>query len=122
MNQTEPDRSTRLAEALFDEVVIPLAKSKRDAVASTYFPMRPGAELRSYLEPAEVRVMKPSDFEFPGGGAAEHLVEALARFWVERGEPELAAMSERMREIASVLGEEVAESDGSVDILCYTLF
>jgi hypothetical protein len=122
MKQTELDRSARLAAALFDEVVIPLAKAKRGADSQVYFPLRPEAQAKSYFEPASTRTMNPSDFEFPGGGAADGFIDALAAFWAAQGETELAATAGRLKEIADALGDEVSQDDGSVNILCYTLF
>jgi hypothetical protein len=66
--------------------------------------------------------MSPADFELQLGGKAEALIDALAAFWAKQGEAGLAAMAPRLKELADALGDEAAENDGKVDILCYTLF
>ncbi|MGH8548917.1 MAG: hypothetical protein ACRERU_10020 [Methylococcales bacterium] len=119
MNQTKSDRSARLAGVLFDEVLVPLAAARRARGAQPYFPLQPDPKASSYFSPPSLRT--PSDFELRGG-TAEGLLEALAALWEAQGETELAAMIPRMKEIAEALADEHAESDGTVDVLCYTLF
>ena len=121
MNQTKADRSALLAGALFDEVLVPLAKAKRASGAQPYFPLGGDANAATYFVKPGIRTMQPSDFEL-GADAAEGLIEALAAFWISQGEEGLAAMAPRMKEIARALIDEAAESDGNVDVLCYTLF
>ena len=122
MSSTDDNRARRLAAALFDAVVTPLAQTRRVAGKQAYFPLaaQPGA--KSYFEEPILRVMQPADFEFPGGGGAEMLVDALAASWTAEGESGLAAMAPMLKEIALALREEALESDGSVSILCYTMF
>lgn len=122
MSSTDEDRVRTLAGALYDEVVVPLAEARRAAGKQPYFPLggEPGAE--SYHVRPLARAMEPADFEFPGGGTAEGLIDALAAYWAAAGEPGLAAMAPRLKEIAELLREEAAESDGDVSILCYTMF
>jgi len=122
MNPTKPERSFQLAGALFDEVLTPLAKSKRTSGTPPYFPLREDASVASYFVPARLKVMGPADFELQLGNKSEALIDALAAFWAKQGEAGLAAMAPRLRELADALGDEAAENDGKVDILCYTLF
>ncbi len=122
MSSTDDDRSRRLTGALFDEVVAPLAASRRAAGMQAYFPLagEPGA--MSYYVVPTVRVMQTADFELPGGGTPEGLVDALAERWTAEGETGLATMAARLKAIAEALQREVVESDGSVSIFCYTMF
>ena len=123
MSSTESEVSVGLAGALFDTVVVPRAMAKRASRPDPYFALKgePGA-LTYYVEP-DVRVMSEADFELPGSGEPDGLIDALVAFWAAQGETELAeSMAGRLKPIAEALGEETAQDDGSVDILCYTLF
>lgn len=126
MKQTDVDTdmpsSARLAGALFDEVVVPLAQARRAAGAEPYFARAGDATLPTYFTKPELGRMQPSDFELPGGGTAEGLIEALAAHWSAQGEPALTALAPHLKAIAQALAEEAGEGDGSVDVLCYTLF
>jgi hypothetical protein len=122
MNPTETDRSVQLAGALFDEVMVPLAKSRRASGAPPFFPLREEPGRTSYFGPPSLKVMSPADFELKVGGKSEALIDALAAHWKKQGETGLVAMAPRLKELASALGDEAAENDGKVDILCYTLF
>jgi hypothetical protein len=122
MNLTEKEHSQRQAEELFDEVVVKLADARRSKGRQAYFPLSREAGTGSYFEEPILRTMQPSDFEFPGGGTAEGLVDALAELWTRDGETSLAAMAPRLKEIAGALREEAEKGDGTVSILCYTMF
>ena len=122
MSSTDDNRARRLAAALFDAVVIPLAQSRRAAGEQAYFPLSAEGDAKSYYEKPVLRLMQAADFEFPGGGTAEMLIDALAASWTEQGESGLAAMAPMLKEIAAALAEETLEGDGSVSILCYTMF
>ena len=122
MNPTDMNRSTLLTQALFDEVVDPLAEARRAVGAPAYFPLGSEANAVTYFEQPDLTKMRPSDFELHSNDSAEGLVDALAAFWSDRGEAELAAMAPRLIEIAHALINEAAENDGNVDVLCYTLF
>jgi hypothetical protein len=112
-----------LAGALFDEIVEPLARAKRAAHATPYFPSSPDARSGTYFErPSPVGRMTPADFEFPGNGSATGLIAELSRFWTETGEPELAAAAPRLVAIADAIAAMNARATGDVDIFCYTLF
>jgi hypothetical protein len=119
---SKPDRSMQLAGALFDEVMVPLAKARRSSSAPPFFPPRGEESRASYFGPPSLRVMTPADFELDVGGKSEALIDALAAYWTRKGEPELAAMAPRLKQLAAALGDEASEHDGRVDILCYTLF
>ncbi len=124
MSQTEMqvDRSTSLSGALFDEVLVPLAGARQSAGAAPYFPAGRDAAAESYFEPSSVRRMSPADFEFPGGGTAAGLIDALAAYWLAEGETALASSAPRLKAISEALRDEAVADDGSVDIFCYTLF
>jgi hypothetical protein len=122
MNLSRSDRSIQLAGALFDEVLVPLAKARRGSGAPPYFPLQEEASRASYFVPPSLRVMSPADFELEVGRKSEALIDALAAYWARQGESGLAAMAPRLKQIADALGDEAAENDGKVDILCYTLF
>src|SRR5215470_12980406 len=92
MNSTDEDRARTLAGALFDEVVAPLAEARKAAGKQAYFPLAGSPGAKSYFEEPILRSMAPADFEFPGGGTTEGLVEALAELWTSEGEMALAAM------------------------------
>jgi hypothetical protein len=115
-------RSTELSKSLFDEVLTPLAVSRRDARLTPYFPAWRETKLKSYFTRPTVGRMSQADFEFPGGGTPSGLMDALARFWKTENEPELAAMKPRLEAVARALQEEAAAESGDVDIFCYTLF
>lgn len=117
MNSTE--RVDALALALFDQAIIPLAEARREAGLKDYFPLSRDAHATTYFERPAVGSMQPLDFAFPGDGDADGLIDALAEFW--SAEP-LAAMATALKEIAAALREEAAQSDGSVDVFCYTMF
>ncbi len=100
----------------------PLAEQRRAAGRQAYFPLagEPGAE--TYYDVPPQRVMAPADFEFPGGGSAAGLVDALAAAWTAEGETALATMAPALKEIAAALNLEAEQGDGTVSILCYTMF
>ena len=122
MSPTEISRTASLAEELFDRIVVRLAKARRSAGEQAYFPLASKAGVTSYFEPTDVRAMQPADFEFPGGGTAAGLIDALTAYWIERGDTDLAAMAPLLHELAHAVAAEFEEGDGSVDILCYTMF
>ena len=119
MSQTE---SARLSAALFDEVLAPLADERRASGATPYFPAWKDAQATTYFVSPAVTVMTPSDFEFPGGGRADGLIDALDAWWRMQGDRVLADAAPRLTAIATALRHEAAHDDGSVDIFCYTLF
>jgi hypothetical protein len=122
MSSTEADRARATAAALFDDVVVPLAEARRAAGPQAYFPLGRDASAASYFDEPSLPTMQPADFELPGGGTAEGLVDALAQMWSAQGEAGLAALAPRLKQIAELLQAEAAEGDGSVSILCYTMF
>jgi len=121
MNWTDvnPDEQSG---ALFDEVLKPLAIGKREAGVEPYFVSGPDATVASYFVPPKVMSMTPADFEFPGAGGAEGLINALVAHWAAEGESVLATMAPRLNRIAGALSQAAAHDDGGVDIFCYTLF
>lgn len=121
MSSTEEDRPRQAAAALFEEAVVPLAEANR-AAGKSYFATGRDPAATSYYQQPLCRVMTERDFEFPGGGTAEGLVEALGEAWAAQGEAGLAAMKPRLMEIATALRAEAEAGDGSVSVLCYTMF
>lgn len=119
---TQVDRSTSLSGALFDEVLVPVSAARQAAGAAPYFPMSGDATATTYFERSSVSTMSPADFEFPGGGTAAGLIDAIAAYWLAQGETALAAAAPRLKAISEALREEAVADDGSVDIFCYTLF
>ncbi|MEX2111873.1 MAG: hypothetical protein WD845_01730 [Pirellulales bacterium] len=122
MSSTSQDRARDQAGGLFDEVVAPLAAARQAAGQQAFFPRAGQSNANSYYDDPLVRVMCPADFEFPGGGTADGLIDALAEYWMAEGENGLAAMAPRLKEIAEALSTEAAEGDGTISILCYTMF
>jgi len=123
MSSIESEESVQLGGELFDAVVAPRAEARQASGAEPYFPLRREPDALTYFVSPDVRVMAPADFELPGGGEPKGLIDALVAFWHAQGERELAAaMAGRLHSIAEALGREAAEADGSVDVLCYTLF
>ncbi len=122
MSSTEENRTRKSAGALFDELVTPLAEARKVAGKQAYFPLAGESSATSYYQEPVLHKMQPADFEFPGGGTAAGLIDALAAFWTVEGETGLAAMAPKLKEIAEALQEEAAQGDGSVSILCYTMF
>ncbi len=119
MSQT---KSAQLSGALHDAVLVPLASARRDTGASPYFPAWKDEARGSYFETSGIRTMTDADFEFPGGGTADGLVDALTAYWTKHGESALAAAGPRLKEIAHALRDEAVKDDGTVDIFCYTMF
>lgn len=122
MSSTDQDRVRQLAGGLFDEVVAPLAQARRTAEARPYFSTAAQPQVASYYQKPLLGVMQEVDFEFPGGGTTEGLIDALAAYWAAQGETALAAMTPRLKEIAEAVSAEAAENDGAISILCYTMF
>src|SRR5688572_9890289 len=124
MKQTEEklSHSGKLSAAFFEEVLVPLAKSRRAEGAAPYFPVARDAQAETYFERISASRMVAADFEFPGGGTPEGLIAALTAFWLTQGDTALAAAAGRLAAVADALRAEATADDGSVDALCYTLF
>jgi hypothetical protein len=121
MNQTESKPSSRLAGALFDEVIAPLAEARRIAGEIAVARGRDPGAVTYFTEP-RVRTMKTEDFETHGDGSVDGLLAALAAYWAKHNEPALAALIPRMKAIGDALRTEKEQNDGNIDVLCYTLF
>lgn len=122
MSLIERNAAREMAADLFEQAIEPLAAARAEAGDQAYFPLTADADRESYFEMPPQGVMTAADFEFPGGGTAEGLIEALSAAWTAEGELDLAVMAPVLREIAEALREEAAAGDGSVSILCYTMF
>ena len=122
MCSTEKPQANFVADALFDDAIVPLADTRRDSGEQPFFPLTGRSGETTYFQPPILRLMQPADFEFPGGGSAEGLIDALAAYWQGEGESVLAALAPRLKELAAELKKEASEGDGSVSVLCYTMF
>lgn len=122
MSLIDPPGADAVAGALFDTMVVPMAAARRQTGAPDYFPVAGNDAATSYFGPPSLAVMQPVDFEFPGGGTASGLIAAAATYWAKQGETPLAAMAPQLTEIAELLRAEDLAGDGSVDIMCYTMF
>jgi hypothetical protein len=122
MNSIDSGRVSTIAGALFDLVVVPLAAARKDSGAPSYFAAAGEASAQSYFGPPSLAVMKPADFEFAGDGSPAGLVNALNSYWTENGDTDLCVLAPHLSTIAELLREEDMAGDGSVDILCYTMF
>ena len=122
MNSIETSSSERLAIELFDRILIPLASARRARATAAYFPAGRGESQASYFSPPAISIMEAVDFELPGHGTAERLIEALATFWDRSGEPEFCSMIPIMRKIAAALQDEAVDNDGTVSVFCYAMF
>lgn len=122
MSSTNENRADGLAVALLEDVVLPLTAKREAEGAPAYFPLSGDTSEATYYGPPTRSVMKPEDFDLPGGGVPDGLIDALAAHWTAQGETGLVAMIPQMKEIAAALTEEANEADGDVDILCYTMF
>ncbi len=122
MNSIEPRSIDAVAGALFDHVVVPMAAARQAAGAPGYFTRAGDAATTSYFGPPSLAVMQSADFEFPGGGTATGLINALANHWIAQGETELATLAPQLAELAALLRSEDLAGDGTVDIMCYTMF
>ena len=121
MNPTDKEVEA-LAGAWYDENLVPLAAARRARNAAPYFPWRADPAAASYFAPASTARMTAADFEFPGGGHAAGLVDALVAHWQSEGEHLLARSGPRLHAIAAALGAAAQADSGDVDIFCYTLF
>jgi hypothetical protein len=122
LNSTEGEHATHLARAIFDEVVVPVSKARRTSNAPPYFPLTPDRTAETYFGGPTLSVMSAADFELPLGETTGDLLDALATYWTKQGDSDLIAMLPRLKDFARALDEEAADDDGTVDVLCYTLF
>lgn len=111
-------RATALAHALFDEVIAPAAAAGK----AGYFPLAGEPERTTYFLQPSAPQLTPADFDFPGGGDADGLIEALVKHWTTQGEDLLATSGQGLKEIIAALRAEAVESQGDVDPYCYTMF
>ena len=120
--QNRVDESIRVSGALFDEVLVPLARERQRENAQPYFPEWRDQAVRTYFVQPEIRVMTPADFDFPGSGTGAGLVQALGERWSAEGETVLCTAIPHLRSIVELLAGEAVDDDANVDIFCYTLF
>ena len=110
--------ATDLALALFDEVIVSAASGGNTG----YFPLAREPERNTYFVQPGAPKSTPADFDFPGGGGAGGLIDALVEYWTLQGANRLATSGPRLKEIVVALRAEAVESDGDVDPYCYTMF
>jgi hypothetical protein len=120
-NPDEPDRWAELAHGLFDDVLLPVSEDMgRNGVSFLTNWRCPRA---SYFAEPHVTSMPRADFEFPGGGSVDGLIDELGAYWARQGNSQLLPVTDRLKKIAGALEAAGAGShDGSVDIFCYTMF
>ena len=123
MSSTETNRVASLAEELYGRFIVRLAEEQRAAGRLACFPLHAEPGAATYLEPVTLRVMKPADFRVPGrrngGGPCRRAIGVLDG----AGQGlDLAAMIPLLHDLSSALTRNYEEGDGSVDILCYTMF
>lgn len=117
--QVDPPLAERLANDLFDTVVVPLAEKMR-AEGKSFFAMGPDASMDSYfLKP--LKHAMGQDLVYPGGGMTSSLVDAVAEYW-SQSKPELAAAASKLKKLGEAVEESEKQSDGKVDIFVYTMF
>lgn len=122
MKPTDTPRADILAATLFDEQICRLAHDRQTAGAGAYFPLAPSAAEDTYYGAPTTGGTLEGGFEFPGGGEPAALIDALAARWRAEGNAALAGLAPRLKEIAAALQSERSVGDGTVDILCYTMF
>ena len=115
---TKTGSATDLALALFDEVIAPAAAEGR----GKYLSLSVEREQASYFLQPATKCVTPSDFDFPGGGHTDGLIDALVAYWTEQGDVRLLRAGPRLKEIIAALQNESAKSDSDVDPYCYTMF
>lgn len=121
MSPTDEPTWDELAGALFDEVIVPLAQARRDASIAAFGSAEREAGTATYFSEPSSPSISGTAFETSWGDATG-LVEALLTHWNDLGESDLQVLGPRFLAIAERLADEPAESDSSVDVLCYTLF
>jgi hypothetical protein len=122
MSSTEQQQARALAAELFDTHVVPLATARAAEGARSYFPRGGDDSRASYFDVPVHRIMKADDFEFPGGGSAQGLADALAAAWTAEGSAELAAMVPALKAIAEAMTTKPGDDDDTVSPLIYTMF
>ncbi len=121
MKQTSSP-AEELSRKLFVEVLLPLAETRRMNGAQPYFSVARDSDIQSYFEHLKGGPMSDAEFEFPGGGNADGLAQALVAHWAAEGEVELGATRLRLEAIAAALRKAAMQANSDVDIFCYTLF
>jgi hypothetical protein len=120
MSSTESAAAERLALAAFDDLLVPAAAA-HVAAGQSYFARGRDATVASYFGPPTRAVLTPEDFDYPVDGA-QGLLDAAAGYWALQGEERLVSLVPALRAIATALRDEPDGGDGSVDIMCYTMF
>lgn len=122
MNSTKEAKADPLSRSVFSGFIIPLAKSLGPEGRAACLEIGRNSAGNSYFVTSSQTVMQVSEFEFPGGGTADGLIDAYSRFCQTSNHEELLEMLPQLREIAGALQSEMAEASGDVDIMCYTMF
>lgn len=126
MNSTDaaaPDTDSSLAERLgrfHDEV---LAALTTDAAAPPApFPLAPDARCASYWVSRPRPVMQRADFLAPSCLDEAELAQALAAYWTDAGQPQLASLAPRLATLAAAARAQAAQQSDEVSPFIYTLF
>ncbi|HZT59151.1 MAG TPA: hypothetical protein VFA21_11035 [Pyrinomonadaceae bacterium] len=112
-------KDLRAAE-FFREVLTPAAVRER-AEGREFFALRPDAEAESYFVEPTRRVTTREDFELRAAGSIEEFVGALAALWAAEGRDGLAAMAQRLGELAAEFGEGEEQRE-DVSPFTYVMF
>ncbi len=119
MSSIEDDEFDCDAEALFQEVLVPLAATGGE---KSGFPVLPDPDAGSYYE-KPVRVsMRGADFDLPGAGAVDGFVTGMCEYWRSQGRDDLAALEDRLRSLAAGVARKDALEDGDVSPFIYPMF
>ena len=122
MTSIEMSLSARIAGELFDHVLVPMAAARQACGAPAYFAADRKGSSASYFVQPSLPTMGAADFELPGHGTAERVIEALVAFWERAGDSDLCCLGPVMREVAAALQSEAVENDGTVSVFCYAMF
>ena len=114
MNSTEQHNDGQLEAqlgALFDEVLLPMARQLREA-GDAPFPLTPDVSWLSYYVRRRRSFMTPADFTSASCADVAELAERLRIHWQAQGRDALAGQAERFAAVAQVLpAGRVAESE-----------
>lgn len=110
----------RIAADFFREVLVPAARSEREA-GREFFALRPDAEAESYFAEPAKGSMRPEDFELRACESVEDFVRELAALWASEGREGLAAMAPRLAALAAGVREDEEQTD-DVSPFMYVMF
>lgn len=119
-DQGKADRE-RLGHEFWEANLLALARSTAGGGSAPYFALRPDPALPTYFTRRTKTRWTAADFEAQSTPTPRDLGAALARFWQEFGNPELA----RLAPAFAALAEQVYDVDtqaGEVTPFMYVMF